>query len=214
MASSCYSVLAQHTMSMSCRVPKDSSPPSLYCVNRRVGCQNQRTILHFELFDALHKPLFNCGSPAVKTPIAKAGMRNFGTSSDEMDDLIDKLFPDNPTADIINDMPSKASIADGFQVCQQYRYKVGLMVYMWVSPAHRGNELGDILLQLIQQECIHNQYTHLLLVHDDDGSGKLVRYYKARGFVSIDAFLSKGMIKEAQNKNILKIVTRFDKIKN
>ena len=35
---------------------------------------------------------------------------------------------------------------------------------------------------------------YMLLVHDDDGSGRLIQYYIDRGFVPIFDFIDKGMI--------------------
>lgn len=73
---------------------------------------------------------------------------------------------------------------------------MGLMIYMWVHPTIRGSDhrLGDALLGWIKQQCREKGDTHLLLVHDDNGSGRLIEYYKQRGFQPIFDFVEKGMI--------------------
>jgi hypothetical protein len=35
---------------------------------------------------------------------------------------------------------------------------------------------------------------YMLLVHDDNGSKKLIDYYQQRGFQCIDEFIDKGMV--------------------
>ena len=112
-------------------------------------------------------------------PCAKAGVRNYLTpASGYMDDVIRGLFlfgnetsANNPTASI------------------------GILVYMWVQPSLRGSHrIGDYLLLRCVQTLRRLRATHMLLVHDDNGSGKLINYYQQRGFYPIFANLDKGMI--------------------
>ena len=54
--------------------------------------------------------------------------------------------------------------------------------------------LGAYLLAWARQQCRGKGDSHLLLVHDDQGSGKLIKFYEHFGFVSIHSFIEKGMI--------------------
>ena len=71
---------------------------------------------------------------------------------------------------------------------------MSLMVYMYVASTHRQLDIGSILLQYIINEGKALQANYLLLVHDDDGSNKLIKYYERKGFKEIFAFLEKGML--------------------
>jgi len=73
-------------------------------------------------------------------------------------------------------------------------YSVGLFIYMWVSPRWRGKHIGDLLLEAMKTECRIKNDTHMLLVHDDDGTGRLVNYYAKRGFKDVSAILKDAMI--------------------
>jgi ribosomal protein S18 acetylase RimI-like enzyme len=65
---------------------------------------------------------------------------------------------------------------------------------MYVVPAKRKENIGDCLLSIAQEEFKRRGDKFQLIVHDDDGSGKLIRYYEERGFKRIEDFLPKGMI--------------------
>jgi len=71
---------------------------------------------------------------------------------------------------------------------------VGMLVYMWVHPGLRGQCLGDYLLASCCQRLRELRATHMLLVHDDDGSGRLVQYYAQRGYVPVFSVVDKGMV--------------------
>lgn len=79
------------------------------------------------------------------------------------------------------------------------KYSIGLFVYMWVDPLYRNKQkkkyaLGDYLLQYGMDYCRQKGDQYMLLVHDDNGRGKLIEYYQRRGFVQVDELLEKGMI--------------------
>ena len=42
--------------------------------------------------------------------------------------------------------------------------------------------------------CREQEANYMLIVHDDSGSGKLIKYYSDRGFYPIFNYLDKGMI--------------------
>ena len=71
---------------------------------------------------------------------------------------------------------------------------VGLFVYMWIAPFLRKKLIGNILLIEGQKLCRDLGADHMILVHDDDGSGKLIKYYTDRGFEPIFDVIDKGMI--------------------
>ena len=107
-------------------------------------------------------------------PDAKAGVRTYVSSSSSMDEVVDTYFATGDSGAM-----------------------VGILVYMWVSPLLRGPQrrLGDYLLSTacsILRDRLKARY--MLLVHDDNGSGKLIRYYQQRGFLPIFSYLDKAMI--------------------
>lgn len=71
---------------------------------------------------------------------------------------------------------------------------VGLFVYMWIAPFLRKKMIGNILLVEGQKLCRDLGADHMILVHDDNGSGKLIKYYTDRGFEPIFDVIDKGMI--------------------
>jgi GNAT superfamily N-acetyltransferase len=106
-------------------------------------------------------------------PLAKVGIRMQPSTSKYMDKLLQDIFNESS-----NEIP------------------VTVFVYMWVSPLYRKQQLGDYLLHLAQQQSLEKNVQYMLIVHDDQGSGKLLEYYKERGFVPIFDFIDKGMIKK------------------
>jgi hypothetical protein len=80
--------------------------------------------------------------------------------------------------------------------------KIGLFVYMWINPLFRrngnlqNNELGDYLLDYGKNICRSLGGTFMLLVHDDKGSGRLVDYYRKKGFTAIFDDVENGMLCE------------------
>ena len=107
-------------------------------------------------------------------PDAKVGVRTYVSSSSSMDEVIDQCFAAGDSGGAV----------------------VGILVYMWVSPWLRGTQqLGDYLLSTacnILRDRFKAKY--MLLVHDDNGSGKLIQYYQQRGFLPIFSYLDKAMI--------------------
>ena len=71
---------------------------------------------------------------------------------------------------------------------------IGLFVYMWIAPALRKKLIGNILLEEGKGLCRGLGADHMILVHDDNGSGKLITYYTDRGFHPIFDVIDKGMI--------------------
>jgi ribosomal protein S18 acetylase RimI-like enzyme len=156
-----------------------------YYVVRRVD--NGAGILHIELFDkdaaggASILSLFPNSMDSLPQflrpkPTAKAGIRTYTTAATAgLSELITDIFPENEEA--------------------VYPPSIALLVYMWVSEANRGRGLGDVLLSLVTQEIVNRKLGHYLMIScDDNGSGKLIEYYKRRGFAPIFNFLERGMI--------------------
>lgn len=151
---------------------KDSNNLTMF---RRV---DKNKILHFEYYnDRWYYPLIARMPFLRPKPLLKGGMRTFITTSNEMDELIEATFNES----------------DEFK--ESTARSVALMVYMWVSPELRGLSYGDLLLSNIITEARSSlEAEYLLIVHDDNGSGKLINYYKDRGFIPIFDKILKGMI--------------------
>lgn len=108
-------------------------------------------------------------------PLAKVGIRTRSVPSQgSLEEYIKKQF---------NDSEPNLSL------------KLGLLVYMWVAPRWRGRKLGDMLLSIAVEQCLSKGDKYMLCVHDDQGSGKLVEWYKHRRFeVMPTDVLDKGLI--------------------
>lgn len=155
-------------------------PPSWYKTQRYDANQD---LMHFE-FRA--KPTasnpfsyidYILPSKLKSKPLAKVGFRTKPSSSRIMDETIASLFNTSPATNV----------------------KVFVFVYMWVNPAYRGRDIGDALLSLAEEQSVRDEVDYMLLVHDDQGTGKLVDYYKSRGFIPIFDFIDKGMIKQLRH---------------
>jgi GNAT superfamily N-acetyltransferase len=108
----------------------------------------------------------------MKRVIAKVGIRPVAASSTSMDKLIKEIYH-------ITDRKA-------FQIC--------VLVYMWVDPIFRAQNIGIKLIERAKDYCNIHNYEYILLVHDDNGSGKLIDYYRKNGFIDIFPKLDKGMI--------------------
>ena len=74
-------------------------------------------------------------------------------------------------------------------------YKISVFVYVWTKPKLRGKyQLADYLLQKAVDCSIKRGDDYMLLIHDDNGSGKLINYYKQRGFLDCSNIIDKGLI--------------------
>ena len=74
-------------------------------------------------------------------------------------------------------------------------YKISVFVYVWTKPKIRGKyQLADYLLQKAVDCSIKRGDDYMLLIHDDNGSGKLINYYKQRGFLDCSNIIDKGLI--------------------
>jgi GNAT superfamily N-acetyltransferase len=146
-------------------------------------------------------------APLTPTLVAKCGMRSTGASTLAMSRLLESTFLLRGQSALLGQKQSHHAVqADGEansgggerHDCPAHttnRYLVGLLVYMWVDPRYRGLGMGDAMLRTVMQECRVRNCTHLLLAHQDDGSGRLLGYYQRRGFVSISRFVEGGMIR-------------------
>lgn len=181
-----------------------SSLPSAY--QWTVREEERDKTIHFEVFPAFYpRWIITCLSRTqTLKPLAKVGVRTYSTSSQAMDDVIATLSlpstrlphspergsvtavrPTNPTSIPTKGHPYRP---------QQGKWSIGLFVYMWVNPSYRGQGLGEVLLETGKDYCRGKGDSHMILVHDDDGSGRLVQYYEDRGFLPIETILDKGMI--------------------
>lgn len=149
--------------------------PSHWYMMRRY--ERNSDLLHFE-FREKPKSLstfldFLAPFPLKSKPLAKVGIRSKPSYSKKMDELISSLFGD-----------------------ERENIPVTVFVYMWVNPQYRGQSIGEHLLSVAIEESSRKEIQYMLIVHDDQGSGKLVNYYETRGFVPIYQLLDKAMLKK------------------
>ena len=71
---------------------------------------------------------------------------------------------------------------------------VGLFVYAWIKPFLRRRFFGNVLLACGEEMCRELGADYMILVHDDNGSGRLISYYEKKGFIPIFDMIEKGMI--------------------
>ena len=136
------------------------------------------------------------GYKLLPKPIAKVGLRTKSSSTTAMTEALQVVFPSSAEEERMS--PGGES-----------SYNVGIMVYMWVQEKYRGLKcfnygakndeeennlskitIGEHLLDLVRTACRDmGENDYMLIVHDDNGSGKLVKYYQDRGFRSFGDYL-------------------------
>ena len=160
---------AYHGLSSRTTIPSD-----WYMLRRYEG---NTDLLHFEYREkpkSLSTLLdFLAPIPWKSKPLAKVGIRSKPSCSRKMDEVIRATFGDD-----------------------RENLPVTVFVYMWVNPQFRGRNIGDHLLSLAIEESLKKEVQYMLIVHDDQGSGKLIEYYESRGFVPIYQLLDKAMLKK------------------
>jgi len=157
----------------------------LQMVERREDTKD-RQLLHLEVFRKYWPARLLRALPLWfrPKPLAKTGIRTDSVrSSDVMRHRIEELF--------VNAESKQEQAVEE----QALAPLLGLFVYMWVHPSWRSKGLGDVLLDMAKAACAARRNTkYMLLVHDDNGSGKLVRYYEQRGFHAVFDIVDKGLI--------------------
>jgi hypothetical protein len=174
---------------------KNSSLLRSYQWTQRLESQQQ--IIHLELYNKLWpKWLLRILSRKFFKPAAKTGVRMYSTSSESMDNAIRAL---NITTSSLTINRISSNRIDNLSKLSAYKplegqYRIGLFVYMWITPKLRSQGIGDLLLSSAKDLCRKKGDDFILLVHEDNGSGKLISYYQQRGFVGIEDILNKSMI--------------------
>lgn len=154
------------------RIQAKHEIPTGYKISERFEkrAKDGNPLLHFEILRERETGIFNMFS-RPSAPIGKVGMRPQSASTKAMDKCIQNCFGIEK-----KDVP------------------VGVLVYMWVDPDFRGNGIGLILLECVKKRCLEKGMEYLLLIHDDDGSGRLITFYEKQGFQEIFSFIEKGML--------------------
>ena len=185
-------------ISRSPRIPRSDAQPAYFnttfgtrlIATRRLDAKEG--ILHFEYFHArwplrwimFQQRVLPKFLRPVK-PMAKAGIRTYSVK-----------VPENSSSYSPSTDSMRAALnLLGNNSSKETEWSIGLLVFMWVYPRLRGLGLGDVLLQQCMNECRLRGDSHLLLVHDDQGSSKLIRFYSNRGFQDISKVVHKGMIR-------------------
>lgn len=83
-----------------------------------------------------------------------------------------------PTAPAINE-----SIRDCFQLEPAINIRVGAIIYEFVEPEYRSQNIGCLANELISAMHAYQGCDFTILVADDDGSGKLVKWYENAGYM-------------------------------
>ena len=60
--------------------------------------------------------------------------------------------------------------------------KVAAGVAVFVEPAARGRNIGEVLFKEAMRACRALDFRYMLFVERDGGSGKLIKWYEAMGF--------------------------------
>jgi len=147
-----------------------------------------KELLHFEFYNHKWPDIMILAQNKLPSfirwlhPLAKAGIRTYSINRREI-----------PTS--FGMMWNEIGCIDPKKQTSESDCSVGLLVYMHVRPEFRGNGLGDTLLDQCLSSCKQRGDSHLLLVHDDQGSGRLVRYYEARGFRDVSNVVPRGMVR-------------------
>jgi GNAT superfamily N-acetyltransferase len=98
----------------------------------------------------------------TRNPIAKFGITTeSGPFCEELEETIQDIYQDN---------------------CGGGAIGVAAIKYMFVEPEYRRQGLGSLALEVISQIHAWQKCSYTVLIADDDGSGKLIEWYKSHGF--------------------------------
>jgi GNAT superfamily N-acetyltransferase len=76
----------------------------------------------------------------------------------------------------------RETVTDIYGIDKKYIVGVGAIVYMFVEPDHRKKNIGSLALETISMIHAIQGCDFTVLVVDDNGSGKLVEWYKTHGY--------------------------------
>jgi len=62
-------------------------------------------------------------------------------------------------------------------------HAIAAIIYMFVEPEYRGNGIGELALEVITAIHAFQRCNFTVLVADDNGNGKLIKWYKRNGFM-------------------------------
>jgi hypothetical protein len=151
------------------------------------------------MMDNLVKRCF--GEDALKKKMEKIKTKDIDEDNDKKSETTSKNLKDQSSskAAVESLNPSSAGSANikwasKANIENKALATIGLFVYMWIAPALRKKLIGNILLEEGKSLCRGLGADHMILVHDDNGSGKLITYYTDRGFQPIFDVIDKGMI--------------------
>lgn len=169
----------------------DARLPVRTCLMERVDEKGE--LVHFEVRNAGMKGIWGRASalPARlrPKPLAKAGIRSYRTpATDALRVFLAANFPDSVVSD--------------------EKTFISVFVYVWVVPWLRKQGLSDLLLNHSLAKSKARGDTFMLLLHDDDGSGRLVDFYRDRGFVPCPEIIDKGMIVKIESNDGTRSRTR------
>ena len=121
--------------------------------------------------------------------LAKAGFRPQSIPSTGMlDTFINTNFNNNISVNNDNDND------DNNDDNNERNRLISVFVYVWVDPKLRKQGLADYLLHTSAEMSKNRGDSYMLLVHDDNGSGKLIDYYTDRGFIGCENIIEKGLL--------------------
>ena len=94
-------------------------------------------------------------------------------------------LPDEPTPGTDDALSAILHGGDSTKVERDSRRgtaKVAAGVAVFVEPAARGRNIGEVLFKEAMRACRALDFRYMLFVERDGGSGKLVKWYEAMGF--------------------------------
>ena len=122
----------------------------------------------------------------VSTSITKGELRTTAVTSTglELGYYLVRL-PDEPTPGTDDALAAILHGGDSARVERDSRRgtaKVAAGVAVFVEPAARGRNIGEVLFKEAMRACRALDFRYMLFVERDGGSGKLIRWYEAMGF--------------------------------
>lgn len=78
--------------------------------------------------------------------------------------------------------PIQETVADIYGLDTKVLVQTAAIIYMFVEPEYRSKGLGPLALEVISLVHASQGCDFTVLVADDDGSGKLVKWYESHGY--------------------------------
>ncbi len=172
--------ISNYSTGISKSISNSAAIAQAYALSQRteLGTRQQ---LHFELHPCLSANAV--ATEIICKPVAKCGIRLHSASSRGMDEVIGALnalghFAPTDHGSGRDHLHTKHDLQSDVSVSESVLHspdqlQIGVLVYLFVEPVHRGQGLGSHLLRTAKQHCAERGDQYMLLTRDERGAASV-----------------------------------------